>query len=524
MEKRIDLNKSVYDLCTEYPELISIMEELGFTEITNKTTLNTMGRIMTIPKGALLKKIDMIEVVLALKNNGFILEGKMPSFVQKSLDKKIATREGKNQPEDLDERTSQLKKYIERLSNGEDLESVRKDFVANFSTVEAGEIAKAEQALIASGTPVSEVQRLCDVHSALFHGATQAEKIANAEKAVAETLKNESYGMGIGSKIKAAPLKRQDGADEQYNVLKKIENHPLQIFAMENEAIKKALTDLRTAMDTHENLLVSLDHARELAIHYAEKGDLLYPLLKLKYKFSGPSDVMWTVDDEIRDEMKSLSNSAKKFNSLLDDDEWLEKLDAVVTRAEEMIYKEENILFPLCAKNFSEEEWQDIARDFDDYKPCLIEKRPLWEKATPKKKVMEMENALTEIHLPSGHMTPYQLDAMLNTIPMELTFIDENSINRYFNDGDKMKLFKRPLMAIDREVFSCHPPKIEPMVQSIIEDFKKGHRDYVDVWNYRDNEPVLVKYMAVRDKDNNYVGTLECVQKMGFAQKHFSIR
>ena len=522
MEKRIDLNKSVYDLCTEYPELIGIMEELGFKEITNKTTLNTMGRIMTIPKGAVLKKINMIDVVLALKNNGFTLEGKMPDFVKKSLDKKLAEREQtSNNPDELDDRTLMLKSYIERLSSGEDLEAVKRDFVENFSEVEAGEIAKAEQALIAGGTPVVEVQKLCDVHSALFHGATQAEKIANAEKAVAETLKNESYGMGIGSKVKAAPLKRQDGADERYNILKKIENHPLNIFSLENEAISQALKDLRTAMETRENMLDVLDRARELSIHYAEKGDLLYPLLKLKYHFAGPSDVMWSVDDEIRDEMKALSNSAHDFESLLDDKQWNERLDAVVTRAEEMIYKEENILFPLCAKNFSEEEWQDLARDFDDYKPCLIEKRPIWEKATPKKLAKNLTGANDEIQLPSGHLTPYQLDAMLNTIPMELTFIDENSVNRYFNDGDDMKLFKRPLMAIDREVFSCHPPKIEPMVRSIIEDFKNGSRNYVDVWNSRDGQPVLVKYMAVRDKENQYVGTLECVQPMGFAEKHF---
>lgn len=522
MEKRIDLNKSVYELCTQYPELIQIMEELGFTEITNKTTLNTVGRIMTIPKGALVKKINMIDVALALKNNGFVLDGRMPEFAKKSLEKKLADREQEtNSTDELDDRTLLLKSYIERLSKGEDLEVVKKEFVENFSEVEAGEIAKAEQALIASGTPVTEVQKLCDVHSALFHGATQAEKIANAEKAVAETLKNESFGMGIGSKIKAAPLKRQDGADEQYNILKHIENHPLQIFALENEAISKALKNLRKSMNTRENLLVVLDKARELSIHYAEKGDLLYPLLKLKYHFVGPSDVMWSVDDEIRDEMKALSNSAHDFESLLDDPQWNERLAAVVTRAEEMIYKEENILFPLCAKNFSEKEWQDLARDFDDYKPCLIEKRPLWEKATPKKLAKNLNRVFEEIQFPSGHLTPYQLDAVLNTIPMELTFIDENSVNRYFNDGNDTKLFKRPLMAIDREVFSCHPPKIEPMVRSIIEDFRNGNRDCVDVWNSREGQPVLIKYMAVRDKENNYVGTLECVQPMGFAEKHF---
>lgn len=520
MEKRIDLKKSVYELCTEYPELVQIMEELGFKDITNKTKLNTIGRVMTIPKGALVKGIDMIDVVLALKNNGFVLDGKMPDFVQKSLDKKLADRQISAE-EPLDDRTSLLKSYIERLSSGEDLESVKKDFVENFSDVEAGEIAKAEQALIKSGTPVTEVQKLCDVHSALFHGSTKAEKIANAEKAVAETLKNESYGMGIGSKIKAAPLKRQDGADEQYHILKQIENHPLNTFSLENEAISKALKELRAAIDSRENLISALDRARELAIHYAEKGDLLYPLLKLKYHFVGPSDVMWSVDDEIRDEMKALANSAKDFPSLLDDKDWNDRLDAVVTRAEEMIYKEENILLPLCAKNFSEEEWMDIARDFDDYKPCLIGKRPLWEKATPKKNVMDLIQNGDEINLPSGHLTPYQLDAMLNTIPIELTFVDENDINRYFNDGDDMKLFKRPLTALDREVYTCHTPKIDPMVRSIIADFKAGTRDCIEIWSNRDDQAVLIRYMAVRDKERNYVGTLECVQPMGFAEQHF---
>ena len=334
--------------------------------------------------------------------------------------------------------------------------------------------------------------------------------------------KAENVGMGIGSNVKAAPLKRQDGADEQYLALKQIENHPLNIFALENEAISKALMELRAAMESRENLITALDKARELSIHYAEKGDLLYPLLKLKYHFVGPTDIMWTVDDEIRDEMKALSNSAKDFPSLIEDSTWNERLDVVITKAEDMLYKEENIIFPLCAKNFSEEEWADIARDFDDYKPCLIGKRPLWEKATPKKNVKDLSQTGDMIDFPSGQLTPYQLDAMLNTIPIELTFVDENDVNRYFNDGDDMKLFKRPLTALDREVYTCHPPKFEPMVRSIIADFKAGNRDCIDIWSSRDNQPVLIKYMAVRDKKHNYVGTLECVQPMGFAEKHFS--
>jgi DUF438 domain-containing protein len=334
-------------------------------------------------------------------------------------------------------------------------------------------------------------------------------------------------GLGIGSTLKSAQLKRTDGADADYKALRQIEGHPLNIFFEENNAIRDALADVREALkcrdaDSSANLLSALDRARELAIHYAEKGDLLYPLLKLKYKFAGPSDAMWSVDTEIRDEMKALSNSAHEFPKLLDDEDWNARLDTVLTKAEQMISKEEQIIFPLCAKSFSDAEWKDIARDFDDYKPCLIEKRPLWEKATPKRRIAEMPGFDETLNLPTGSLTLEQLDAMLNTIPMELTFVDTDDINRYVNDGADMKLFKRPLMALGREVYSCHPPKVEPMVRSVIEQFRAGTRDAIDIWSTRDNQPVLVKYMAVRDKDGRYIGTLECVQPMGFAEKHFS--
>lgn len=109
---------------------------------------------------------------------------------------------------------------------------------------------------------------------------------------------------------------------------------------------------------------------------------------------------------------------------------------------------------------------------------------------------------------------------MLNTLPIEITFIDDNNINRFFNEG--AKVFKRPGMAIDREVFSCHPPKIEPMVRSIIESFKNHTRDSVLVWMEKQGKPFLVTYYAVRDKKGIYLGTVEVVQDMQFAKEHFT--
>ena len=124
-----------------------------------------------------------------------------------------------------------------------------------------------------------------------------------------------------------------------------------------------------------------------------------------------------------------------------------------------------------------------------------------------------------EIIMPGGHLTVAQLTAMLNTIPMEITFVDEDNINRFFNEGPKD--FKRPGMAIDREVFSCHPPKVEQQVRHIIGEFRKGTLDKVPIWMEKNGKTMLVTYMAVRDATGTYLGTIELVQDMGFAKEHF---
>ena len=151
----------------------------------------------------------------------------------------------------------------------------------------------------------------------------------------------------------------------------------------------------------------------------------------------------------------------------------------------------------------------------EEYEKTMFDKKPEGE---------VVENATSssnndEIVMPGGHVTLEQLTALLNTIPVEITFVDENNINRYFNEGPK--LFKRPSMAIDREVFSCHPPKIEPMVRTIIEDFRNGVRDEFPVWAEKQGKTMLIKYMAVRDKNGKYLGTAEFVQEMDFAKEHF---
>lgn len=414
-------------------------------------------------------------------------------------------------------RVEQIKTYLERLSAGEELEKVRADFIKEFEAVDPAEIMQAEQKLLQGGTPLAMVQKLCDVHAALFRGNTSEEKIASAEKAVAASVKEK--------KLAATAA------------LIGITGHPLQTFTLENEVLENVIRECRKEVEKTEMISQELfGKLREVAIHYAKKGDLLYPHLKVKYGISGPSDVMWTTDDEIRDELADLAKRwpfAKKNVGLhsenLTDKEtkWMECFIAALQRVEDMIYKEANIFFPNCALNFTEEEWFGIYRDSKDYPVCFGVENATWEAAETYLKEKSagnvsgnvMKNRTEEVIMAGGHLTLAQLTAMLNTIPMEITFVDADNINRFFNEGPKD--FKRPGMAIDREVFSCHPPKVEQQVRRIIGEFRNGTLDKVPIWMEKNGKTMLVTYMAVRDAQGTYLGTMELVQDMGFAKEHF---
>ena len=535
MEKKLDLSKSVYDLVTEYPEVADIMKELGFSEITNKVMLNSVGKIMTIPKGAKMKGVSMVDIVGAFMKAGFTLTGEMPNLsgddtqgasmppsgvaavnsasaaaatavkaesVETSANA-VASKTPENSENKTDdsvqdsERVEQLKSFLKRLGTGEELGAVRDDFVSQFAHVEASEIMKAEQGLMREGTPLAEVQQLCDLHSALFHGSTIHEQM-DAEHAKVE-----------------AVLEAQEKSQSVVTLVETV-GHPLNRLTEENKALDALIEATKVKVASKTATVDDVNEVRQVSIHYAKKGDLLYPHLKVAYDISGPSLVMWTVDGDIRDGFGRLARAESI------DDAWYEEFDGLLTRAQEMIYKEQNILFPICAENFSTEEWYQIYKDTEQYEEIFGVERVAWAEAESAlaAKAAPTSGDSNTIALIGGSLTLEQLDAMLNTMPMEITFVDHVDINRYFNDGEKV--FKRPTTAIGRDVFSCHPPKVEPIVRGIIESFRNGERDNVAVWLEKVGRPFYVNYMAVRDQNNNYLGTLELVQDMQFAKEHFA--
>lgn len=443
--KNINIDEPVASLIEKFPNLKNILKDLGFTEITNPLALSTVGKMVSIKKGAKIKNIDLDLIKEKLKEEGFNL-----------VDEEVVNDGGKED----NERLKLLKSYIERLSMGEDLEAVRSDFVKNFKDVSSKEIVDAEQELIMSGLPLEKVQKLCDIHSALFH--------------------------------------ESNIVDESQKDLEKIPGHPLNILRAENKKIKFLADEVKNG----EDKLAKIRELLKINSHYGKKAGLIYPLLKTKYNISGPSDVMWAVDDEIRRDLSHIVKT-KSYDE--------ESLNKILDRVYEMIYKEENILFPLLKENFTEEEWNKIYGDLEEYGLDLVDDVPLWKDYKPKENSANKEVSCGSLEFETGSLQIKEALQIFRTLDAELTFIDKDDFVRYYSEG-KDKIFPRPKSCLNRDVASCHPPKVVPMVKSLLDDFKSKKRDRLVICKDIKGKKILVKYLAVYDESGAYMGTLETVE------------
>lgn len=436
----IDINKTVYDLIKDNDKLKEDLIKVGFTGLKNPLMVKSLAKSMSVKRGA--KMMGIIDYDLKLKAMGYEL---------------IDSSEN---PEVI-ERKKLIKSYLSRLSSGEELDSVRKDFKENFEGVSSAEIMDAEEELLASGMDKNEVRKLCDVHSALFHGETESEK---------------------------NPSSYEEGSFIDY-------------FAKENEKIKEILKEAKESIKNVEEVG---DDIYKVFKHYRKKGDLIYPILKAKYNKPGPSDVMWAVDIDI-------ANNFKKAMKLNDNDLTLE----TIKRAEEMTYKEENILYPLVFENVTEKDLQQLYRDLADYDHDLV---------PYDKKDFTKESDYQEgfVNFSKGKLRVDQLEALLDTLEIEITYIDENDINSYYNNHNGKKVFKRPVSSLGREVYYCHPPQVEPLVRNLIKEFKAGTRDSLKLVRNIKGTDFAISYYAVRDKAGKYLGVLETVQDLSFYKNHLT--
>lgn len=115
------------------------------------------------------------------------------------------------------------------------------------------------------------------------------------------------------------------------------------------------------------------------------------------------------------------------------------------------------------------------------------------------------------IDLGTGVLAADQIKLLLNTIPVDVTFIDENDEVRYFSGGNH-RIFHRSAAIIGRKVQNCHPPESVHMVNQIVDAFKSGVRDHADFWITMKGKFLHIRYFAVRNEQELYKGTLEVSQ------------
>jgi DUF438 domain-containing protein len=375
------------------------------------------------------------------------------------------------------ERKEALKNLIKRLHKGEDFNAVKADFKKQFSEVSTEEISAMEASLIEEGMQVEEIQKLCDVHANVFGGSI--------------------------SDIHGGSLSNEEG-------------HPLQVLKAENKRIEQLIQEeiepyLQKEGDQPVLMLrIAFDRLNEINKHYARKEQLFFPYLERK-GITAPPQVMWGVDDDIRKMIKTVQTRLNEGGTTVKAIK--EAAQKTIKEVREMVFKEDTILSPLLEKNLNLYNFITIAENSDEVGYFLTSPKKTFEKPSEgtEPNNPKAHNLDGEVPIGAGSLSLEQLEALMNTLPLDLTFVDHEGHVKYFTQGEE-RIFDRPATIIGRHVNQCHPPSSVHIVEEIVKSFRSGEKNNEDFWIQMKDKWVHIRYFAVRNKDGKYLGTLEFTQ------------
>ena len=378
-----------------------------------------------------------------------------------------------------------LKDIILNLHKGLSPEAAKEKFEKEIGAVSPTEIAEIEQSLINEGLSPDEIKKFCNVHALIFQSAL--------EKVACEV---------------TAP------------------SHPIYLFKLENREIEKITAQLKSETDKIGNSAIEsvrqilkelLGKLKGINVHYERKEQVLFPYLEKK-GFMGPSKVMWGKDNEVRGLLKTALTQFETVKNRETLDNFVTtQLKPLISEVEGMIFKEESILFPTSLEKLSSNDWVAILKESDEVGYVFIEKPRETEYL-----IRELKMALPEepvvsgssISFPTGSITVTELMALLNSLPLDITFVGSDDTVKYFSQG-KNRVFSRTKAVIGRNVQNCHPPQSLDIVNKILTSFKNGLKDSYDFWINSRGTMVYIKFLALRDSNRHYLGTIEIAQDIG---------
>jgi DUF438 domain-containing protein len=488
---------TIATLLNDYPFLLPYLAGYHpeFKKLTNPVARRTVGRLATVERVAGIAGVPVATLLGDIADEIAAKTGSRPEVAR--------TAAGGIDPE----RQRELKAIIGELHAGRTPAEVKPRFEALIQGVEATEIAAMEQALIEEGLPDTEVKRLCDVHMQVFQEALDANPVL------------------------CAPA-----------------GHPVDTFQRENRAVLEVTRTMREAADRvgkdgdvpswrreKPALADALQQLSEYERHFVRKENELFPLLE-KHGVAGPSKVMWALHDDIRTVSKELRGAVSRDDVRAA----VHSVDETATMIEDMVNKEEKVLFPMALDVLSEHEWRKIRAGETDIGYALIADVPPWPEegepevppaetppmvaagstaavggtaaasATPAATSAAPHPSTAPLPLETGALAPEQIALLLGALPIDVTFVDENDVVRFYSEGER--IFPRSPGVIGRTVQNCHPPASVYKVQEILDAFRAGEKSAADFWIQREKKFVHIRYFALRDGDGTYRGVLEVVQ------------
>ncbi len=376
-----------------------------------------------------------------------------------------------------------LKHMILQLHEGEAPTNVKQRLVDLLRQIPYNEVVKVEQELINEGLPEEEVLKFCDIHTLVLEG--------NIDQAGAKYIPP---------------------------------GHPVDTFKHENRELEKIIENIRSLFKRFNNVKVEdiQNYRNEFAFlfnalldvdkHYKKKENLVFPYLEKK-GITGPPKVMWGKHDEVRDLLKA-SIAALNTSGKLTKDEMESTMDRILRPAakslEDMIMKEEEILFPMAMDEIPSPGWYEIYKQTPEIGFCLYDPVDEW-KPDEIEDVPVVPGVPDHIHLPTGSFSLNELPHVLNTLPFDITYVDSDDKVKYFSQG-KERIFDRSRAILNRDVRMCHPPSSVHVVEQILDDFKKGKEDSAPFWINFNDKFIYIEYFPVRDEGGNYLGTIEVTQ------------
>jgi hypothetical protein len=382
------------------------------------------------------------------------------------------------------ERVNKLKELILHLHNDKSAKEVKKELTELMGSVPYGEVVQAEEELIQEGLEREEVLKFCDIHTEALKG--------NIDTSMAKDI----------------PA-----------------GHPVDTFIKENEALQSEINAIQhiygkivsknedeNCNDLLSEILQHFVNLMDVEKHYVRKENLVFPYLE-RNEITGPPMVMWGKHDEIRGFLKSsiqLLREAPEVTKVEVEGFWELMFHPAIKGIEDMFYKEEQILFPMCMDTLTEIDWYEIYTQSAEIGYCIVAPEVEWK---PNVTIEESSDSKNDgkVKLSSGSFTIEELECMLNSIPQDITFVDKDDKVRYFSQGEE-RIFERSKAILGREVQYCHPPSSVHIVNQIVNDFKSGAQDKAEFWINMGGKLIHIAYYAVRNKNNEYMGTVEVSQ------------